>query len=454
MARAQTPLRVKIDALVVRRKRVEASLDHRLGLWAAAGCLLVLAVLASPAAAAITVSADFDCGAIDLSASVQTGTGFVLTPRSFPSPEWTGTQWWWYARLDGVLDKAPTLKVPYNDAFQTYGGSERFVYSYDQVNWQFFPTLGYDSQYLRFSPAAKFTQDHVYVAYGLPYTTAMASAHAATVAASPYVKPSVVGSSNLVIGMMPAATDAGRSIPSLPLYGYRIGDDSAAAPKKKVVLMAGNHSGEMTGNYTLQGMVDWLLSDDPQAASLRRAADFYIYPMADPQGRYAGYFRSDPENPSKNHNRYWDNPTGFTDITAIEAAMRADTGGDVDWFMDFHSSGWSDFNALYYHTPMQAVDDYYSSLCFYEPDMLSGTISAPGMAAVWASTAAGLNADVYLTPETGFLAGWQPDRYYQLGADYGRALADTIPEPATAAMLLIGAALALRRRTEVVGHRS
>ena len=58
------------------------------------------------------------------------------------------------------------------------------------------------------------------------------------------------------------------------------------------MLVGGVHANETLGNFTLEGLVDFLVSDDLEAAQLRRYAEFYVYPMANPDGRYAGYNRS------------------------------------------------------------------------------------------------------------------------------------------------------------------
>ena len=86
----------------------------------------------------------------------------------------------------------------------------------------------------------------------------------------------------------------------------------------------------------LEGLIDFLVGDEPAAAAARAAAEFYVYPQVDPDGRFGGYYRSNPENPDKDHNRFWNDTAGFTDLTLVTEAMVLDTGGQVEMLFDFH----------------------------------------------------------------------------------------------------------------------
>ena len=413
---------------------------------------VLLAVVLGPAggAGAVTFSQDFDSGSLNVGATVVSGDLVTLEPRRFASPEWGGDHWWIYFSASGVAGRSLTFRVPATGMFQPYQSAHRFVYSFDRVNWQFFDSGGYSSnqEYYLFSNAAPFSADEVYIAYGLPYPVGAVDAHAAARRASPYVAPTGSSDANFVLGRTGGGTDElGRLVGQQDLYAYRVSDFSAGGCKKRVVLTAGNHSGETTANWTLQGMVDFLTSDDPVAAALRQTAEFLVYPMTDPDGRYAGYFRSNPENPAKDHNRYWNSPGGFTDLTQIVSAMRADSGEDVDCFLDFHSSGWSGSLGMMAGRPSQELSAFMEALIQREPDANHiYYLDAPGAASNWAASPDGLLAELSLTPEVGFLAGEQPQRYFELGRNYALALYDFIPEPGAAVMLLAGTVAVLRRR--------
>ena len=407
-------------------------------------CVVAAATLLPVAMAggAWTFRQDFDSGSLNVAATAVSGGLVTLEPRRFASPEWAGDHWWMYFQASGVNGATPTFRVPAMEMFQPFQSGHRFVYSYDRVNWSFFDSgeYGYNQQYYVFSNAAPFSADDVYIAYGLPYPTSSVSAHTERLRASPFVAPTTSGDGRCVLGRTAGGSDdLGRAIPPQDIYAYRISDFTVEGPKKRVVLTAGNHSGETTGNWALQGMVDFLVSDDPVAASLRRSVEFLVYPMTDPDGRYAGYFRSNPENPAKDHNRYWNSPDGFTDLDIVTAAMRADSGGEVDCFLDFHSSGWSDSLGMVAGQSSGPFAAFLDALRSREPLVENVYyLDAPGAAANWAATDAGLSAELSLTPEVGFLADWQPQRYLDLGRNYALALYEVIPEPNIAWMLIVG----------------
>ena len=414
----------------------------------AVACTLLLASLPQTVHAEITLSQDFDSGSLNVAGSTISGNVVSLEPRRFASNEWYGDFWQVYFRANGVRDQSVTFKIPISNAFQPYDLGQQLVYSYDQINWSFAPGLTYPGSGESLQFTKRFTQDTVYIADALPYTVARTASHTTALQTNPYVHATASGSAGFVIGQSAGGTDdLGRTIPRQDIYGYVISDDSSTQPKKKVVLTAGNHSAETTGNYTLEGMVNFLLSDDPHAAALRQEAEFYVYPMTDPDGRYAGYYRSNPENPTLNHNRYWNDTDGFTDLTLVTQAMKADTGGDVDYFFDFHSSGWPWSNGIWYSGQLGGpTQDYIDAMLELEPTLMLGTVDSPGVAAVWAGSAQGLNADIFLTPETGFLNGWQASNYHALGESYALALWQVIPEPTSLLLLACGAISFVRRR--------
>src|SRR5690606_35181619 len=91
------------------------------------------------------------------------------------------------------------------------------------------------------------------------------------------------------------------------LFAYRITNpetDSATA-KRKAMFVTGQHAGETLGIYTYEGLVDWLISDDPRAAALRDQAEFFMYPTLNASGRAAGLTRAMLEHPDSDSNGYW-----------------------------------------------------------------------------------------------------------------------------------------------------
>ncbi|HBO43409.1 MAG TPA: hypothetical protein DD670_05660, partial [Planctomycetaceae bacterium] len=121
------------------------------------------------------------------------------------------------------------------------------------------------------------------MAYSLPYPLARTHEHMVIVAASPFVQSTTSGNGGLVVGRTAGGRDdLGRTIAPNDLYGYKIADVDAPGKKAKILLSGGNHPCETPGSHALEGMIDFLLSDAPEAVGLRRLAEFYVYPQINP----------------------------------------------------------------------------------------------------------------------------------------------------------------------------
>jgi len=268
------------------------------------------------------------------------------------------------------------------------------------------------------------------------YTVDMTEAHTQLVSSSPYVTHTASGDADLaldpdanladfVVGTTPGNTDP--CYPYSPphnLYAYKITDPCTTGPKTKVVIATGNHNTETSGSWAFQGYVDFLLSSDPNADWLRQVAEFYIYPLVNPDGRYTGSGRGNPEMIAEgfgtDHNRVWNTQgQGLSTIDALTTAMQNDTGGDVDYFFDFHSAGGS---SCFFYTDEELIHCPYTE-AFLDLELgVDPRISPghPGMLRVWSITTEGLNTDYGFTPECNF--EHDVPYYLDLGGYYALAL--------------------------------
>ena len=371
----------------------------------------------------ITLNGDFDHGSLDAANSSVAGNIVNLAGRdNYNSGDWK----WLYFSADNVNGLQPTFRI--DDDFAGGGGNlnnHEMVYSYDQQTWQFFDNNSRISaqDLYTFSNNTAFTQDQVYVAYGLPYSHGRVVNHTAEAATSPWVSPTMSGNSNLVIGQSPGGVDdLGRTIQPRDMFGYKITDDSASGPKKKIAILSGVHANETLGNYTLEGMVDFLLGDSMEAAQLRRYAEFYVYPMANPDGRFAGYNRSTVQQVTKDPNRFWDSPLygSMSDIKVVGDALLADTASDVDYFIDLHSTvSGKNGHFGYVHPDFQA-DPFWQTFLQLEPNVNTQGASLVDLTAQKFGRDE-LNAEFTMTFETQFIAGENIDRFHNLGANMGLA---------------------------------
>ena len=109
------------------------------------------------------------------------------------------------------------------------------------------------------------------------------------------------------------------------------------ADKKAIIFTSRVHPGESNGSYVIQGVIDFLLSNDPSAKNLRKNFIFKIIPMLNPDGVIRGNFRMNILG--KDLNRMWDEPVKNicpTIFNAVEMIKKTLNSRDIYFFCDFH----------------------------------------------------------------------------------------------------------------------
>ena len=397
-----------------------------------ASTLLFIACLHSQLSAQITLGQDFDSGSLDVAASSINGSIVNLEPRETWTDIFRDDNYRWvHFRANGVQGVQPEFRIDESFFLGSLSG-HRYVYSYDQSTWEFFDNGTIVGDEYIFSNNGVFTNDEVYVAYAFPYPVSRTEQLVGGYASSPYVMPTASASSGFVIGQSPGGIDElGRAIPQHDLFALRITDPTAVGPKQKVVMAAGSHPSETGGNFGVEGFIEFLTGPTLAASQLRSVADFYVYPQTNPDGQYAGYYRSSVEFPDRDYNRFFDNPAGMTDLSQVTAAMVADTGGDVDYVFDFHSwfGPWSSENFLFTVSDLVG-SPYLQQLATLEPTLgVTPSSGQSGMLRIWGMSAAGLNAEQGYTIELGFHPGRDIDRLLTYGENFARALLATLGAP-------------------------
>ena len=394
--------------------------------------LLLLAFTAmgvTPVQAQLNLFANFDHGSLQSWSGDLNNISLVGRENHPTTNGWR----WMYFQATGIDNAQPVFSI--DQAFA--GGnsalnSHAMVYSYDNENWQFFDNNQRSGNLYTFSNNSAFTNDEVYVAYAQPYSYGRSAAHTATVLASPWAEPTVSGDANGVIGQTPLAfDDLDRLVPRRDIFAYRITNPAtdSPTPKRKVVLTTGLHSGEVLGTHTYEGLINWLISDDSRAASLRDEVEFFAYPTLNAAGRFAGTSRATVENPNEDPNRLW-HPTLWAtheDIRANGEAMLADVvstpGTEVEAFIDFHStipaSAGDDFGFIEI-SEGDANAGWWQNLLSLQPNVQQVESTGTG----WTSANFGdvfLNADVDVTFETEFGNNRPLSYYHTLGENFGIA---------------------------------
>lgn len=392
--------------------------------------ILVAALIAfgrSSAQADIQLFSDFPGASLESWSTTETNFGETI--QLVGEHTWTArpdNYRWVHFRAEGLLDRRPEFQIGSADsAFLGELASHRFVWSYDATNWSFFDNSSGSSDNFRFNNDEPFTQNQVYVAYSTPYPLARTVDHVQRLQSKWFVTPTASGTTDLVVG----------ESNELPLYGFRITNPLVESTEKtSVVLVGGNHSGEHAGNFALEGMIDFLTSDDARARQMRNVAEFFVYPQVDPLGRTEGFYRGNSQNPASDHNRFWDAPTsgdngGFAEIDVLTQAMVDDTGGDVDFSFDFHGFFDSGPSFLYADTP-SSRNEFVGELLSLEPDLfldIDDATEPAGIFEFWAKSNAGLNATHSYTPE--LTANASAVELIEVGESYALAMFAQLGSP-------------------------
>ena len=172
---------------------------------------------------------------------------------------------WYYFRMTGVAGKQIYLTLKDN-------GVARSSFSYDGETWEHLPLAEFQRRRLD----KRFTRDTVFIALYNPYTYSYLQERIKTWTEHPDVLLDTIGFSH-----------EGR-----PLQLMHITDLSVPAEKKaRLWIHARQHPSETPSSYLVDGLVDYLLCDTPQARSLRQQLDTYVLPFANPDGVANGLSR-------------------------------------------------------------------------------------------------------------------------------------------------------------------
>ncbi len=288
--------------------------------------------------------------AIEFDSAIESGNGVgfepagdgVYTFRLRPDTNSDDRQWFHF-RISGAMGSALTLRlegttdcnVPSHFAFA------RPVVSHDGgTTWHH---VGGDCTHdpaagtFTFSVAPR--SDDCRVALAVPYTHSDVQRAIRRWTQHPFVRHAVVG-----------ASIEGRDIDYLRLDPPEV----AGSPRQPSVwLTARQHAGETPASFTFEGLADFLVSDDPRAAGLRERVPLHILPMLNPDGVVAGNYRDNAAG--TNLNRTWKSPDPATapEIHAVHALMERweDSGGSVDFFIDFHSDSFAREHYAFHAAP-------------------------------------------------------------------------------------------------------
>ena len=283
----------------------------------------------------IIVSSNFDCGSIDTLKEVSPDFLLGKTKHWIQADNIGNQYYWFYFKLENVLDKVVTIKLTdmignYRGTIHTvYDNRTQPVYSYDQLHWERISNVHYDKERHVFVFTQKFINRAVWIAYAHPYPYSREEEFVSSLRSKPNITITKLGS-----------TKESRDINLLTITDNLIPD----TVKKVVLITALQHSGEYTSGFIVEGMVDFLLSNDPVAIAARKESIYKIVPMLNPDGIHNGMTRYNTNH--EDLNTEWDDDTIDTINTPVEPEVDCvklwlrnwtKQGSPINMHIDLHS---------------------------------------------------------------------------------------------------------------------
>jgi len=159
--------------------------------------------------------------------------------------------------------------------------------------------------------------EHVRLSMGQPYTQENFQSFI-----KPYAK-----NKNLKLSYL-TTTKKGRKVEKI-----RIGNFDGS-PSCKILITARHHASEMMANYIIEGIIETLLSDDPQITSLLKTTEFMIIPFVDKDGVEDG--DQGKNRLPRDHNRDYSGKSIYKSTRAIRK-LKNTWIGDSEWIaIDLH----------------------------------------------------------------------------------------------------------------------
>ena len=119
-------------------------------------------------------------------------------------------------------------------------------------------------------------------------------------------------------------------------------------------IQARQHAWESGSSWVCRGLTQWLVGDDPRAASLRRQAQIYIVPIMDIDNVAIG--AGGKNQKPHDHNRDWgEQPHWRATAAAMKLITAQDKARRFDLFVDLHNPDAGAKEPFYFVTPRELL---------------------------------------------------------------------------------------------------
>lgn len=284
----------------------------------------------------IEISENFDQGSY--SNVTISGSSVRITPISEvnPTPYWN-----WYAlKITKPTNFAPHFYISKAGYYTGDPTNMHFCYWSNAIDtdvWYPFDNFVNGNSEFEFWNNTAFNSFPVYVSYNRMYPVSRTLRKLQEWSTFSIVGDTATSVNKILGTTTPRVSLSGKSIPALPIYAFKI-SKSSNVKKNKLVLASGQHAGETSGRFALEGAVDWLLGGSADSSEFLKWFDVFVYPAMNPQGIYAGMPRNTVQFPNVEMNLHWDSTPGtYEEIDILNNAFSSDIGTNVDAVIDFHS---------------------------------------------------------------------------------------------------------------------
>lgn len=367
------------------------------------------------------IDAAFDQASLGSYSIVDSSTPEI---RLTPIKHWNNNWAHWAIRSKHFAGKAPHFRID-KQSHYGYDVNERlccWATSIDTDSWSDFDNVSTDGNDFVFYNNTPFPSGTIYIAPLPMYPLGRVTRHIAEWSLDPRVVQTE-SSTNFIVGnttSRSAGDGSGRIIPALPIYGFKI-TRSSSKTKSNVVITAGSHPSETHGLYQMEGTIEFLLGGSAEAEDLLDYFDFFVYPCINPQGVWTGWFRSNPEAPTQDHNRIWDTDGTYEDVDILKAAILADTGSSAVACIDYH--GWMSAQGAFFTATSIAPQVYVDLLAFikrYRPAYTAQDSDLPTSIKAWQE--ATLSPTIAIGPEIGGAKTYSASTYKTVGSEVIRGV--------------------------------
>jgi hypothetical protein len=182
--------------------------------------------------------------------------------------------------------------------------------------WRWLGDLGFSATAFQY----QFGKDEkeVYFGMGMNYTEKNLTRFLKKYKGNPYLKVETL-----------CKTKKGRNVELLRIF------DSNKIPGFKIFLSSRHHCGEMMATYSLEGIIETVLSDSEDGRWLREHADFFIVPLVDKDGVEDGDQGKNRRPNNHNYNRDYIQKI-YPEIQAITEQVPQWLDGKPLFFLDLH----------------------------------------------------------------------------------------------------------------------